>query len=1123
MMRSRWSTRWQPADRSVGRVEELVRRGRRVMIANRLLLGALICTTVSLGLWLALFLADNAFHLPSGLRLALTIAAVAGIGWLLWRFVIEPLLWPQSLEEAALTLERLFEVPENLVINGLCFEGREFHGNERLFAGRTVQGALEGMPVGDLGTLWEKRRIARWAAPIVVALFLWLLYLAGSGRQAGNALRRYLLPLSDTPPAGSLTLAIEPDTDVTVFEGDDLTVIAKVGDGSETLHSYPQIVWREDGAKIDPAGRAGQTATLKANATRSGEFQYVFEKVSRPFAFRVFAGDTYSSSVEVSVSRIPRIAESHFRVTAPAYTGLEDFDSLGPPEPLSGFPGSEVLVTLRLDKQADRLLWKTGDQRIEFEKSGDEWQARTRLREPGRYEIHCRPTGMEAEVMIASGAILVQQDGAPQVAFDRDRLLVDPGQRVHLGIRASDDYGLQDLQVTVKEDSPAGESRVLETWSYTGPPGEKGPVEETLLLSIDSDRFRPGGTYILQGQAHDFSPQNNLGRSAPLVLQVRSLEDLTVSDKDPAGAAFAALNRAIQAQQRAVGTTRNLLANLTDVLAQTGPDRQAAGSLDQHRDELSRRQEKVGQHMQEVWEVSTEPRPHFVHRVAALRDHEQKQAMDRIASVAQDSGPDPEAAARASLESVEPLQAHILDQLIALKGGYARLQEAETAEAAEEMLGFVDEPAPVVEDEVETFMRELEAFARDQKEIMHDRQMIADLPPEDLTDPHERRMEELALDQSSLAEIIADAVNDFTNLDLQDFGDGAMVEEFKSVFEQAEELAQTAAEAADMRQAREDAYRLETQAVEMAEEILINCEATMGYRDNIQFIAEVPEDEQLVAPLAELPWELEDLVGDLITSEEEMRPEVEDIGSYLNSLDHTAGPIADGTISSMSAKGKTGDQRPEDNIIQGRSGAGRSGMSDGQLVESVAKDLSDNEYGLRERTSNTPLESGRVQDEDVGAQTGGTGLGKASDGSAPFGVAGRLPAKVLDMMTETLERQAEIRRSAQEIVAKLDRHNLPVAELEQSIAGMQSVEEALRAGDGLAVQSDYAETVGTLRRSRRAIGRQVALQHTSDAELARRLEQLQSARDALRFKGYERIISAYFEALAEGNQKGASP
>jgi len=305
---------------------------------------------------------------------------------------------------------------------------------------------------------------------------------------------------------------------------------------------------------------------------------------------------------------------------------------------------------------------------------------------------------------------------------------------------------------------------------------------------------------------------------------------------------------------------------------------------------------------------------------------------------------------------------------------------------------------------------------------------------------------------------------------------------------------------------------------------MINCEATMGVYDNIQFVNEVPEDEQLVAPLADLPSELEDLVGDLVTSEAEMRPEVEDIGSYLNSLDHTAGPIADGTISSTSAKGKTGDQRPEDNIIQGRSGAGRTGLSDGQIVESVAKALPGNEYGLRERTSNTPLEGGQVKDEDTKAQTGGSGLGKTTDGTTMFGVGGRLPAKVLDMMRTTTARQIEIRRAAQEIAPKLKSHNLPTAELEKSITAMQAVEDALNKRDGMGIRTAYASAVDSLSRSRSAVGKHVITQRTSDAALARRLGEMQSQGSAHRFQGYEQIISAYFEALARqdaGAERGA--
>ncbi len=1092
------------------------------MIANRLTIGALICMAAALGMWLPLCLLDNALHLPPGLRLALSLGALVSLAWLLWTNMVQPGLRPQSLAHAALTLERSFEIPENLLINALCFEGRHFHAAEKPFARETVKAALAQMPAADLGELWERRRIGRWAIPILLILLLWSIYALAFGRQAANALARYLSPLSDTPPAGSLILEVTPDRDVTLSEGDDLNVVVRIGDPGETLRSYPQIIWRDDGTPIDPEQRAGEKTTMRAAGGESQEFNHAFAKVNRSFEFRVFAGDTYSPNIKVTVNRIPRIAESHFRVTPPPYTGLEAMDSMGPPEPLSGLPDSPVFVTIRLDKKAERLRWKTAEETMEFEQVEGQWQAKTRLRKPGTYEIDVRASEAAKDVTIASGSIFLRQDAPPQVEFDTqsNRLLVDPGQRLQLPIRASDDFGLRQLEVTLRQSQADGNSASLQKWTYEGPPGKKGPLTETLLLTIDSARFQPGNSYILEAAGRDFCPQSNTGRSQPLTIQVKGLDELTVSADAPAAGAFDALDKAVQAQQTALGATRNLGANLDDVIVSTRKAAENAEALGRHREELSKKQGRVGECMTEAWNASTEPRPSFVQKLIALRDGEHKQAMDKLKMLSP-AGKDPDkAGTERSLRSAERLQAYILNQLIALKGVLARENEAKAEKAAEEVLGKPEDLGLDFKDELHAFQNELKSFVEEQKRIMHDRQMIADLPPEDLSDEQKDRLETLALDQSKLAEILSSAVNDFTNLDLQDFGDNTMVEKSKSVFEQAKELDKTAEQAAEMRQARQDAYRLETEVVEMAEKLMINCEATMGFYDDIQFVAEVPEDEQLVAPLADLPSELEDLVGDLVTSERQMRPEVEDIGSYLNSLDHTAGPIGDGTISSTSAKGKTGDQKPEDNIIQGRSGAGRSGMADGQLVESVAKALPDNEYGLRERVSKTPLESGQVKDEDTKAQTGGTGLGKMTDGTTMFGVGGRLPAKVLDMMQKTTARQLEIRRSAQEIVPKLKSHNLPTAELEQSVTAMEAVEEALSKRDGVGIRAAYTSAVDSLSRSRSAIGKHVVVQRTQDAALARRLEEMQSQGSAHPFKGYEQIISAYFEALARQNTSG---
>jgi hypothetical protein len=128
------------------------------------------------------------------------------------------------------------------------------------------------------------------------------------------------------------------------------------------------------------------------------------------------------------------------------------------------------------------------------------------------------------------------------------------------------------------------------------------------------------------------------------------------------------------------------------------------------------------------------------------------------------------------------------------------------------------------------------------------------------------------------------------------------------------------------------------------------------------------------------------------------------------------------------------------------------------------------------------------------------------------------------MLKTTTARQIEIRRAAQDIAPKLRSHNLPTAELEQSITAMKAVEDALTKKDGVGIHTAYTSAVDSLSRSRGAVGKHVVTQRTQDATLARRLEEMQSQGAAHPFKGYEQIISAYFEALAHqdaGGERGA--
>ena len=124
----------------------------------------------------------------------------------------------------------------------------------------------------------------------------------------------------------------------------------------------------------------------------------------------------------------------------------------------------------------------------------------------------------------------------------------------------------------------------------------------------------------------------------------------------------------------------------------------------------------------------------------------------------------------------------------------------------------------------------------------------------------------------------------------------------------------------------------EQAGLELAEELTTHIEKWLpDTPDRDQWAMEQPMGEY-ETPSAELPTELEDLVGELMEEEEDTFAEMEDASSsWMDSLDKGAGWDAmDGPISNMSAQGVTGNRLPNSSEIGGRSGEVR-GVDDQYL------------------------------------------------------------------------------------------------------------------------------------------------------------------------------------------------
>jgi hypothetical protein len=205
-------------------VHQLMARVRKLMLTSRLVRGLLIWLVVTLAMWLALFMVDNLLHLPEGLRLALSLGGLGLMAFEFWQLLLLPVIRRQRLESVTLFLESRFAIPENMLINALCFESARLSPREEPFAQETIKTGSAMMSEANINELWQYKKLGRWLAALVILILLWGVYGISRGHQVTNALLRYIMPLGDVPPASSVVLKVTPAGDIFLAEGDDLEI-----------------------------------------------------------------------------------------------------------------------------------------------------------------------------------------------------------------------------------------------------------------------------------------------------------------------------------------------------------------------------------------------------------------------------------------------------------------------------------------------------------------------------------------------------------------------------------------------------------------------------------------------------------------------------------------------------------------------------------------------------------------------------------------------------------------------------------------------------------------------------------------------------------------------------------
>ncbi|MGI6495617.1 MAG: hypothetical protein ACOX5G_05960 [Kiritimatiellia bacterium] len=265
-----------------------------------------------------------------------------------------------------------------------------------------------------------------------------------------------------------------------------------------------------------------------------------------------------------------------------------------------------------------------------------------------------------------------------------------------------------------------------------------------------------------------------------------------------------------------------------------------------------------------------------------------------------------------------------------------------------------------------------------------------------------------------------------------------------------------------------------------------------------------------------MPEELEDIIGDLLEQEDELREQADDSTGNQGTADIAAGwDIMEGEFTSYGAKGKSGNERPEHKDQDGRSNVGRQGQSDGEVVGASGK-INDGDENIEKRMTRDSSQAGEVEEEDH-REAKATGGGKLSGYGEEEGMSGLGPRRDSSVNRPSeLGRQAMLRRSAETLYARATMNNLRTGRLDEAIRHMRSAEEALEKGLPIQQVREFQRRASVALRETRAdldagvgarsLGAGSAAK-APDADVASTPDEAPPA--------YRSLVSDYFKALGE--------
>ena len=1102
------------------KIVHLRRRTVRIMTftaaALVVIAGSLLVTTVAGGYWsdqppalLRWFLAALCLTLWSGAIAALLVRAA---------------MWRQTPAQTARFVEQASPELQNSLINSILLS----QDAEQVSPGFVQQAINETVSMtrdADLAESISYKHLQRWslgASAIGILLAATVIFQPGPFQRGLTAA---LAPWKYVPRVNEITgVAISPG-DTTIIAGQRLVITADIPALGDPETDQAELARRiaELKPRVIVSGRPDPLLMLGG---QEGRFSCDLNAVMRDLEYAVIVGtDRWPEDkpyYRVTVARDISVKSHHILYAYPPYSAREPRKVTDSGGRIEALVGSKAQVTLTLSSAAPQAAVELkGKGRTLMQASADRktFTATLPVDTDGGYRISLQdakgrtirtlpdpqaargvsPLPIGGESIDGYYPIRAIPDAPPTIKFllpGRD-LTAAPGTKVRMKIKVSDKFALGEITIFVGKSDGKAES-VLQR-------DLKGSKDELIEYEYVVGADLPDDGTVVLGYNAAVSDKRDLPR-LKLGPQTAASKTFRITVQD-------ATKLAEQAAKRYAELRKKLLEILDIQLSQRvnaaicKTKHSKLAEIRNTGSEIVAGQQAVRDGM--LWLLTKHKFDQDMlaiqQEIARLFANEARTAIDQARILAALAAIDARAKACDDLSGSQNRIIEAIQSMLAIMPELAGKKEKK-ATAAEDL-------PPDIKAKLAELKAKLEQFAEGQKKVIESARRLTKVPVDVFQEENEKILNELKAVEDNWEKFINEALADFSKLAEQDFSNPAMLKELLSV-----KCDVTMAKDALSKKAAEIAVAAAGSAKTKSEKEMDNLEKWLPDQpDREKWSMEAPAGGQENIEMPDLPDELEDLVGDLLEEEEDLFEEMADVSAKAaDSGEKGLGWDAlDGPISSMAAKGVTGNQLPNPSEISGRSGEGRQGKSTGEFVEDKAV----GKGGRRTPTRLTPepFSKGEVDDKGSEAEGGSTGGGKIS-GSGAEGLEGPVPPEIQKDLKRLSGKQASLINRAEQIRAQFkvtDHSNL---RLFQAITLMNRVKNDLdkfRYRNALRARK---EVVGALQDTAMLLGGDVDVQADASASMPKYIrDDIADAMTGTLPEEFREVLKQYYRRL---NQEG---